>query len=75
MEPYARVILEYLGGAPRTLWSAGNYAFDELSMSSIPNATATSEVNAISAALDCQRLRYSPRVIPSTGCINFAKPR
>jgi hypothetical protein len=71
-EPYARAISQRLGGAPRTLWTTGNYVFDQFSVPSIPNATATTEVNAISTALDCQRLRYSPRVIPSTGDINFA---
>ncbi|KAJ0413789.1 hypothetical protein BJY00DRAFT_321548 [Aspergillus carlsbadensis] len=72
MEPYARAISERLGGAPRTLWTAGNYAFDQFSVPSIPNATVTTEVNAISAALDCQPLRYSPRVIPGNGNINYA---
>ncbi|KAF9888972.1 hypothetical protein FE257_008142 [Aspergillus nanangensis] len=59
-EPYARAISQHLGDTPRTLWTTGNYIFDQFSVPSIPNATATAEVNAISAALDCQPLRYSP---------------
>ncbi|KAL5358714.1 hypothetical protein BJX96DRAFT_49740 [Aspergillus floccosus] len=71
-EPYARAISQHLGGAPRTLWTTENYVFDQFSVPSTPNATATAEVNAIAAALDCQQLRYSPRVIPNNGNINFA---
>lgn len=70
-EPYARAISGRLGGAPRTLWTAGNYVFDQFSVPSIPNATATAEVNAIAAALDCQQLRYSPRVLPKNNGVNL----
>ncbi|OJJ56928.1 hypothetical protein ASPSYDRAFT_59375 [Aspergillus sydowii CBS 593.65] len=62
-EPYARAISGRLGGAPRTLWTAGNYVFDQFSVPSVPNATATTEVNSIVAGIDCQRLRYTPRPI------------
>ncbi|KAG2417548.1 hypothetical protein HFD88_008767 [Aspergillus terreus] len=61
-EPYARAISQRLGGAPRTLWTTSNHAFDQFSVPSVPNATATAEVNAIAATLDCQRLRYNHTV-------------
>ncbi|KAE8152194.1 hypothetical protein BDV25DRAFT_170703 [Aspergillus avenaceus] len=59
MEPYARAISQRLGSAPRNLWTTANYVFDQFAVPNIANATATAEVNAISALLDCQKLRYS----------------
>ncbi|PLB44549.1 hypothetical protein P170DRAFT_513714 [Aspergillus steynii IBT 23096] len=70
MEPYARAISQRLGSAPRTLWTTENYVFDQFSVPSIANATATAEVNAISALLDCQQLRYSPTNRSSTFAAN-----
>ncbi|KAL2816578.1 hypothetical protein BDW59DRAFT_166302 [Aspergillus cavernicola] len=58
-QPYARAISEHLGTAPRPIWIPGNYAFDQFTYPSMPNATVTAEVNAVSAAMSCHQLRYS----------------
>lgn len=59
MEPYARAISQRLGSAPRKLWTTENYVFDQFAVPNIENATVTAEVNAISALLDCQQIRYN----------------
>ncbi|KAL4876182.1 hypothetical protein BJY04DRAFT_231893 [Aspergillus karnatakaensis] len=58
IHPYARAIPEQLNNRPQPLWATGNYAFDQFTFQSRANATVTAEVNAVSATLSCQRLRY-----------------
>ncbi|KAL5355149.1 hypothetical protein BJX96DRAFT_181144 [Aspergillus floccosus] len=59
--PYARVYSEQQGNNPPALWTTGPYAFDQFTFqneSTLPNATLTADVNAISASLDCHQVRY-----------------
>ncbi|BCS08097.1 hypothetical protein ALUC_20467S [Aspergillus luchuensis] len=57
--PYARAISQQLGDVPRATWTTGHYAFDQFTFSSTLNATLTAEVNAVSATMSCQPLRYT----------------
>ncbi|KAJ0416748.1 hypothetical protein BJY00DRAFT_221087 [Aspergillus carlsbadensis] len=58
-KPYARAISEQLGYGPRGVWATADYAFDQFTFPNVHNATVTAEVDAISATMDCQRLRFT----------------